>query len=378
MDSPFPSVDKPVSAGREFAKRLTAWQRRHGRHDLPWQGTRDPYAIWVSEIMLQQTQVATVIPYYRRFLARFPDLASLAAAPEDDVLALWSGLGYYSRARNLHRAARLVMEHHGGAFPRDSRSIAALPGVGRSTAAAIAAFAWGERGAILDGNVKRVLARCFAVEGFPGARAVEQRLWALAQALLPPRGIEDYTQALMDLGATLCTRANPRCGDCPARDLCVAHREGRTADLPSPRPRRVLPRRETAMLLLLRQGDILLEKRPPAGIWGGLWCLPEADPAEDAAELCRRRFGAEVGEALALPALEHGLTHFRLRIHPRLAHVRALRGAAREPGLLWMSLEDALGAALPAPVRKLLRACAGAADKLMPRKGRGGIQERKS
>ncbi|HEX6828533.1 MAG TPA: A/G-specific adenine glycosylase, partial [Burkholderiales bacterium] len=314
-------ANTPVPQNGEFARRLTAWQRRHGRRELPWQGTRDPYAIWVSEIMLQQTQVATVIPYYRRFLARFPDLASLAAAPEDEVLALWSGLGYYSRARNLHLSAQRVSERHGGAFPREARAIAGLPGIGRSTAAAIAAFAWGERGAILDGNVKRVLARCFGVEGYPGEPRVEGRLWELAEALLPERGIEGYTQALMDLGATVCIRAKPRCGDCPVRTLCVARWEGRTAGLPSPRPRRALPRRETAMLLLLHKGEILLEKRPPAGIWGGMWCLPEADPAEDASSVSRRRYGAELSETRPLPPLEHGFTHFRLRIHPRLAQV---------------------------------------------------------
>lgn len=351
-------VKTPAPENGEFARRLTEWQRRHGRHDLPWQGTRDPYAIWLSEIMLQQTQVSTVIPYYRRFLERFPDLASLATAPENEVLTLWSGLGYYSRARNLHRAAQLVMERHGGAFPRDTNEIAGLPGIGRSTAAAIAAFAWGARGAILDGNVKRVLARCFGVKGFPGNRPVELKLWALAEALLPGDGIGAYTQALMDLGATLCTRSRPRCGDCPVAALCVARREGRTAELPSPRPRRVLPQRETAMLLLLRGGEILLEKRPAAGIWGALWCLPETDPAEDAAEVSRLRFGATLEAVRPLPALEHGFTHFRLRIHPRMAQVSALSGAAREPGVMWINLEDALGAALPAPVRKLIRACA--------------------
>ncbi|HET9699682.1 MAG TPA: A/G-specific adenine glycosylase [Burkholderiales bacterium] len=354
-------VNNPDFPDGEFARRLIAWQRHHGRHDLPWQGTRDPYAIWVAEIMLQQTQVSTVIPYYRRFRERFPDLASLAAATEDEVLALWSGLGYYSRARNLRRAAQLVLERHGGAFPRDPRAIAALPGIGRSTAAAIAAFAWGTRGAILDGNVRRVLARCFGVEGFPGIRAVELRLWTLAEALLPDEGIEAYTQALMDLGATLCTRSGPRCGACPVAALCVARREGRTAGLPSPRPRRALPQRETAMLLLLRGGEILLEKRPAAGVWGGLWCLPETDPAEDAAEASLRRFGAKLAGVRSLPVLEHGFTHFRLRIHPRMARVSALGGTAREPGLMWINLDDALGAALPAPVRKLIRACAAAA-----------------
>lgn len=193
----------------EFATRLTAWQREHGRHDLPWQGGTDPYRIWLSEIMLQQTQVETVIPYYQRFLARFPDVAALAAAPVEDVMTLWSGLGYYARARNLHRAAQRIMSDHGGRFPTTAAEISTLPGVGRSTAAAIAAFAFGERGAILDGNVKRVLSRIFGVDGFPGEKAVENRLWTLAESLLPERDIGRYIQAQMDLGATLCTRARP-------------------------------------------------------------------------------------------------------------------------------------------------------------------------
>ncbi len=219
-----------------FAARVVAWQRAHGRHDLPWQRTRDPYRIWLSEIMLQQTQVATVVPYYDRFLAAFPDVAALAAAPEDRVLERWSGLGYYRRAHHLHAAAKMVVARHGGAFPRDPSAIAALPGIGRSTAAAIAAFAFGARAAILDGNVKRVLARHRGIGGYPGAPRVERTLWALAESLLPARGIETYTQALMDLGATICTRAAPRCAACPVAAGCVARRSGRAAELPSPRP----------------------------------------------------------------------------------------------------------------------------------------------
>ncbi len=224
----------------DFADRLIAWQRHNGRHDLPWQGGHDPYRIWLSEIMLQQTQVDTVIPYYQRFLARFPDVASLAAAPVEDVMALWSGLGYYARARNLHRAACTIVEAHGGAFPRSAAEIAGLPGIGRSTAAAIAAFAYGERAAILDGNVKRVLCRIFGVEGFPGEKAVENRLWALAESLLPEHEVGRYIQAQMDLGATLCTRGKPACSRCPFADDCVARRENRVAELPTPRPKKVV------------------------------------------------------------------------------------------------------------------------------------------
>lgn len=253
---------------QDFSARLIAWQRRHGRHDLPWQ-VADPYRIWLSEIMLQQTQVETVIPYYRRFLERFPDVASLAAARQDEVLALWSGLGYYARARNLHAAARQVIAGHAGVFPGDYASLVDLPGVGRSTAAAIAVFARGERRAILDGNVKRVLCRVFGVEGWPGERAVENRLWALAEALLPKTDIGRYTQGLMDLGATLCRRGRPDCQACPYQDDCLARRQGRIAELPAARPRRGLPEKATRMLVLRHAGALLFEKRPASGIWGG-------------------------------------------------------------------------------------------------------------
>ncbi len=230
----------PSCAG-DFAHRVIAWQKQSGRHDLPWQqkgSARDPYRVWLSEIMLQQTQVATVIPYYRRFLARFPDLASLAAAPSEEVMALWSGLGYYARARNLQRAAQLIVAQWSGRFPRRAADIETLPGIGRSTAAAIAVFAFGARAAILDGNVKRVLARVFAIEGFPGEKAVEARLWALAESLLPKRHLVAYTQGLMDLGATLCARSRPRCGECPMASICVARQEARVAELPTPRAKR--------------------------------------------------------------------------------------------------------------------------------------------
>jgi A/G-specific adenine glycosylase len=338
-----------------FARKLIAWQQTHGRHTLPWQNTRDPHAIWISEIMLQQTQVSAVIPYYQRFMARFPDIATLAAADEDAVLQHWSGLGYYSRARNLHRAALAIVEKHGGRFPQDIAAIQDLPGIGRSTAAAIAAFAFGQRQAILDGNVKRVLTRCFGIEGWPDQPAVLKRLWTLAEGLLPESGIEAYTQGLMDLGATLCSRGKPLCGACPLQQDCIARRDGLTDRLPSPRPRKATPERQTAMLLLRYGNDILLEKRPSTGIWGGLWSLPEIAVEADAQQEAQQRFGVEVQALPPLPAFTHTFTHFRLAITPRPLLVVKRREQAQQPGMLWLDLEEAIGAALPSPVRALLQ-----------------------
>ena len=342
-----------------LSARLLDWHKRHGRHDLPWQGTRDPYRIWVAEIMLQQTQVAAVIPYYRRFLERFPDIAALAGAPQDEVLRMWSGLGYYSRARNLRRAAQLVMDHYSGAFPQTLEQIGALPGIGRSTAAAIAAFAYGTRAAILDGNVKRVLARHFAVAGFPGEKRVEARLWQLAEAELPARAIARYTQAMMDLGATLCTRASPACAVCPLAQSCQALALGRVRDFPTPRPAKTLPTRAIHMLLLVRNGEVLLEKRPPSGIWGGLWSLPELADAADARAHCRANYGCIIAAPRAIAPLTHGFTHFKLQIQPLLCQVRKFVPAAHEPGQIWLSLEEAHGAAIPVPVRKLIERLPG-------------------
>jgi A/G-specific adenine glycosylase len=335
----------------EFASRLIAWQTRHGRHDLPWQNTRDPYRIWLSEIMLQQTQVATVIPYYARFLARFPDLATLAAAPQEAVLELWSGLGYYARARNLHRCAQTIVAEHGGRFPENPQQIAELPGIGRSTAGAIATFAFATRNAILDGNVKRVLTRCFGVEGFPGKPAVERELWALAESLLPAEGLVAYTQGLMDLGATLCTRSRPRCGECPMRGLCVAEREGRQAELPTAKPVRQVPERDSIVTLFTDGKRVLLERRPENGIWGGLLALPEGRPAELAA-----RCGIHpLGEEEVLPELRHTFTHFRLTLHPRRCRVARTQGIADTAGaFVWVEIGRIASAALPTPIRKLL------------------------
>jgi len=344
----------PIKNKPDFAACLLAWHKRHGRHGLPWQGTRDAYRIWVAEIMLQQTQVATVIPYYRRFLERFPDIAALACAQQDEVLRLWSGLGYYSRARNLQRAAQVVADRHRGVFPRALEQIEALPGVGRSTAAAIAAFAYGTRAAILDGNVKRVLARHFAVAGFPGEKRVENRLWQLAEAQLPPRAVGRYTQAMMDLGATLCTRAKPACAECPLAQSCAALASGRVRDFPAPRPTKLVPARATHMLLLVRGGDLLLEKRPPFGIWGGLWSLPEIADGDKVRAHCLSHYGCSIAAPRALAPLAHGFTHFKLTIQPLLCRVEKLTPAAHAPGQIWLSLEQAHGAAIPVPVRKLI------------------------
>ncbi|MDP2783376.1 MAG: A/G-specific adenine glycosylase [Sulfurimicrobium sp.] len=340
-----------------FAAALIRWQKAHGRHGLPWQGGRDPYAVWLSEIMLQQTQVSSVIPYYQRFLASFPDIATLAAASQDEVLAHWSGLGYYSRARNLHQAARQVMERHGGVFPAEFEQILALPGIGRSTAAAISAFAFGMRRAILDGNVKRVLARYFAVAGYPGEKSIEALLWLRAEELLPHVGIETYTQALMDLGATVCTRGKPACDSCPVNADCQARQQGLQAVLPYTRPRKALPERETTMLLLLREGEIFLEKRPPAGIWGGMWSFPEIAREEDPQQACLASFGFETETLKPLPHVQHTFTHFRLHILPQPLTVSALQLRACLAGGMWLSVDDALGAAIPAPVRQLLLLC---------------------
>ena len=327
-----------------FAQKLVRWQRRHGRHGLPWQGTRDPYRVWLSEIMLQQTQVASVIPYFGRFLARFPDIEALAAASEEEVLQLWSGLGYYARGRNLLRAARQVVE--AGAFPDTAGEIQALPGVGPSSAAAIAVFAFGRRAAILDGNVKRVLARCFAIEGEKAQRT-------LAQTLLPSRGIETYTQALMDLGATVCTRGNPACGRCPVARDCVARRAGRIDELPAARKRKPLPLKRATWLVLLHRGSVLLERRPSTGIWGGLWVFPElVSGAPDA--FCRKVLGCKVGQPRRLPDIEHGFTHFKLRVRPLRCAVSKILPRAEAPGRIWLEVEDAARAAVPAPVRRLL------------------------
>ncbi len=355
-----PPTDEDL-ADPSFSHALISWQKQHGRHQLPWQQTREAYRIWLSEIMLQQTQVATVIPYYARFLERFPDVRALAAAPTGDVMALWAGLGYYTRARNLHRCAQAVVDQHGGEFPREVELLAELPGIGPSTAAAIAAFAYGARAAILDGNVKRVFCRVFGIEGFPGQSQVEKQLWQRAAALLPAKGIEAYTQGLMDLGATVCTRSRPDCDACPMQARCIAHESGRTAELPVRKPKKAVPEKSTGMLVVLHKGEVLLEQRPPQGIWGGLVSLPELS------RLGEESLAPEVGEvALALasfgdvhaieplPAFTHAFTHYRLHVLPLMVTLGKRHPGAAQTAYEWHPLSAMAGAALPSPVRKLL------------------------
>lgn len=346
----FPLVESELSEKSTFAAAIVAWQRQAGRHDLPWQNTRDPYRIWLSEIMLQQTQVATVIPYYQRFLASFPDVASLAAAPVESVLAHWAGLGYYARARNLHRCAQEIMAVHGGEFPRSAAQLQSLSGIGRSTAAAIAAFAYGERAAILDGNVKRVLCRVFAIAEDVSRAAAERALWQRAESLLPAaEEMASYTQGLMDLGATLCTRRQPACARCPLADRCVAQREERQHLLPVARRRAKAPERQATFLLISDGHGVLLERRPARGIWGGLLAFPEAEAAQFLPQL-----GVEVQAVCSLPPLRHVFTHFVLQIMPQLCRVSAPPSLLREGEYCWLPLAAAAQAGVPAPVRTLL------------------------
>jgi A/G-specific adenine glycosylase len=339
-----------------FASRLLAWFRTHGRHDLPWQRDVDPYSVWVSEIMLQQTQVATVIPYFERFLERFPNVRELASATQDDVLAPWSGLGYYARARNLHRAARIVVARHGGELPSDLDALVELPGIGRSTGAAILALAAGRRLAILDGNVKRVLARYHAVDGWPGEPAVERALWALAERHTPGERVGEYTQAIMDLGATLCTRARPACTVCPLVDDCRAARDGTQARFPAPRPKRARRHRQVAVLVLRdRAGRVLLERRPASGVWGGLHSLPELD-AESIGDWCVRHLGARpAASARELATIEHAFTHFDLDLTPWLLEIRDLPSVVGDrDDWHWYEAGKEPRVGIPAPVAALL------------------------
>jgi A/G-specific adenine glycosylase len=342
-----------------IAPRLLAWFDRHGRHGLPWQLDRNAYSIWVSEIMLQQTQVATVIPYYTRFMQRFPSVEALAAAPLDAVLAHWSGLGYYARARNLHRAAQLVVESFGGRVPKSLDGLMTLPGIGRSTAGAILAQAYGERWPILDGNVKRVLARYHAVEGWPGEPAVERALWAHAEAHTPHERIADYTQAIMDLGATLCTRTRPACTVCPLAADCRAARDGAQAAFPSPRPMRSRPQRRVAVVVVRDSaGRVLLERRPARGVWGGLHSLPELDADDAATDWCGRHLGAAVVSAEELATIEHAFTHFDLDLAPCVVRIAGTSAVKERDDWFWHTPGTELPIGVPAPIAALLSSLA--------------------
>ncbi len=345
-----------MSIERDYATRLLAWFDRHGRHDLPWQHPRTPYRVWLSEIMLQQTQVAVVVPYFERFVNALPDLRALAAASQDEVLALWSGLGYYARARNLHAAAKLCVEHYDADLPRDLDALIALPGIGRSTAGAILSQAWGDAAPILDGNVKRVLSRVFGIDGWPGTPAIEKKLWAIAETLLPEARLADYTQAQMDFGATLCTRADPACAICPLQGDCIALREGRVSELPSPKPGKPLPERSAHMLIVEDESRrVLLQRRPPTGVWASLWSLPEHTDITAAREWFEHHAHGDFDAARSIDPIVHGFSHYRLHIHPlRIADVRARDAVSDNDDLRWAARDELSAIGLPAPVRRLL------------------------
>lgn len=340
-----------MNAPAPIAPALLHWHTLHGRHDLPWQQDRSPYRVWVSEVMLQQTQVAAVIPYFQRFMQRFPDVRTLADAPPDEVLHHWSGLGYYARARNLKRAAECIRDLHGGHFPRDFDAVAALPGIGRSTAGAILALACDQPHPILDGNARRVLARLFAVPGRTGERQFENELWRLAGLLTPAAQVAAYTQAIMDLGATLCTRRRPRCGDCPLAGRCAAHAAGREHDFPA--PRKPLRRRQREAWMLFAedgQGAVRLHRRPDSGIWGGLWSPPVYATREALLAVLPTGVAPREGAPLL-----HVFTHFDLLIHPLWALVGVPAAVAEDPGSLWYNATRPASVGLPAPVAELLK-----------------------
>lgn len=342
--------------GAAFSQSLLKWFHTHGRKDLPWKQNPTPYRVWISEIMLQQTQVTTVIPYYKRFIRRFPDLPSLARSSVDEVLRLWAGLGYYARARNLHRAAQLALEIHQGKLPTTLEALIQLPGIGRSTAGAILALALGQRHPILDGNVKRVLARQEAIDSWPGHSQIEKQLWQQAEERLPMSQIADYTQAIMDLGAIICTRHHPRCPDCPVKATCQAYAQRNPEAYPRPRPRKRLPLRATHMLILINnQREVLLERRPPVGLWGGLWSFPECSLQTKVAPWCREHLGYAIGEIKVWPSLRHHFTHFTLDIQPIVAQVqRETCQIMESDNRVWYKIKKTNERAHPAPILRLL------------------------
>jgi len=334
-----------------FRKRVLQWFDAHGRHDLPWQKQLTPYRVWLSEIMLQQTQVNTVIPYYRAFLKRFPTVKALAEAPADEVMHLWTGLGYYSRARNLHRCAQIICREHKGTFPDTIDALAALPGIGRSTAGAIVSIAFGQRAAILDGNVKRVLSRYHAVDGLPNDSHTQNTLWEIAERYTPAERCGDYSQAMMDLGATVCTRSKPDCAHCPLSKSCAGLATGSPTDWPQRKARKSVPHKHWQLLVLQHpDGSILLEQRPSPGIWGGLWCLPVSETA-DARALAQPWLGRQRPKPQVLPAIPHVFSHFRVTLEPLLI---PLTQAAELTATtqLWYNGKQRIG--LPAPVKPLL------------------------
>ena len=343
-------------AAEPFAAAVLDWYDAHGRKDLPWQHKPTPYGVWVSEIMLQQTQVAVVVPYFERFMASFPSVADLAAAERDLVLHHWSGLGYYARARNLHEAAKRIVAEHQGRFPEQIDNVQALPGIGRSTAGAILSLALGQTHPILDGNVKRVLARHYAIDGWPGKSSVHKALWARAEVCLPSERAGAYNQGMMDLGATLCTRARPNCSICPLSASCQALAQGQPTAYPAPKPRKQIPTRRTRLMLIIApDGRVLLQQRPPVGVWAGLWTLPELPEASDTASWCREHLGSPVARLEKLKSRRHTFSHFHLDMSPeRIELARHPLQVADDGARRWIdpNAPDAIG--LPAPIERLL------------------------
>jgi len=352
LDSLATSCELPAE---QFSAAILNWYDTHGRKDLPWQQHKTPYRVWVSEIMLQQTQVTTVIPYYQAFMRRFPDVVALADADQDEVLHHWTGLGYYARARNLHKAARQIRDSHGGQFPQQFDQVLALPGIGRSTAGAVLSLALGQHWPILDGNVKRVLCRFFAIDGWPGLKPVEQQLWQQAGRLTPATRVEHYNQAMMDIGATLCRRGQPDCGACPLAEHCQAHLQGRQRQLPASRPKKTLPVKGTTMVLLRWQHALLLIQRPPTGLWGGLWCFPELDHHQNLAPWLSAQGIGEYRQ-MELKGFRHTFSHFHLDIRPLLVDVQRWDGGQvmEAAGQLWYNIHRPASVGLAAATRKLL------------------------
>ena len=339
-----------------FSDRLLNWFDQYGRKDLPWQQQPTPYHVWLSEIMLQQTQVNTVIPYYQKFTQRFSTISQLAQAPVDDVLALWTGLGYYARARNLHKAAKMMVESHQGQMPTSLEQLIALPGIGRSTAGAIMALAHHQRFPILDGNVKRVFARYEAIEGWPGNKQIEDKLWLIAEHYLPQDRFANFIQAQMDLGATLCTRSKPRCDSCPLNDDCQAYLENNTRAYPASKPKKLIPTRQVDWIIARTQNnEILLEQRPPSGIWGGLWSFPEQETAETISSTCCQQLGIHVKSTRKLITIRHVFSHFKLDIHPHEIECDIEKNHISEnKNHAWYKISEALQLGLPAPVKSLI------------------------
>lgn len=338
-----------------FSNSLISWHKKYGRHDLPWQGEATPYHVWVSEIMLQQTQVGTVIPYFNRFIERFPNVQSLANADIDEVLSYWAGLGYYARGRNLHLAAKIICDDFDGVLPSDKEKLLTLPGIGRSTAGAIMALAFKQHHAILDGNVKRVLCRFYAVNGWPGELTVEKQLWQIAEDLTPEINVARYTQAIMDLGATVCTRSKPQCNICPVSEGCLARQQEVQHKYPAPKPKKTMPLRKTVFLLLENKaGEILFQRRPATGIWGGLWCFPECSPDDDIEEWLLAKTGFSGSIIRKLTVIKHTLTHFRMEILPIHLKVKQCNNVKETDDYQWCLSGDALKFGIPAPVKNLL------------------------